>query len=314
MKYINSTEKNLAFFEALASPTRLKIIELLYNTPNLNIDMLAKAIGISNGAMTAHIKKLTDCGIVNVKLSSVGHGTQKLCSLSETKFSINLIDMESSSNCEIIEFNVGQYQNCNVSPTCGMADYEGPLFEYDLPNFFRYPEHFRAELLWYCNGYITFSFPNPLDPTLIPKEIQISMELSSEGPFGATHCPSKIDFYAFDSYLGSFDSPGEFTDKHGHFTPDWWLYGQYGELVTISITNTGTSICGFESSGFTLKELLAFGSSEELLNLKISCENPDTTGGITLFGKSFGNYPQGILMKVFYDTRVKRSESILASS
>lgn len=300
MKYINSTEKNLAFFEALASPTRLKIIELLYNTPNLNIDALAKTIGISNGAMTAHIKKLTDSGIVNVTHSSVGHGTQKLCSLAETKFSVNLIDLDNMTNCELIEFNVGQYQNCSISPTCGMADSDGPLFDYDVPNFFRYPDHFKAELLWYCNGYTTFSFPNPLDSSHTPKEIQISMELSSEGPFGAAHCPSKIDFYAFDSYLGSFDSPGEFTGRRGHFTPDWWIYGQYGELINISITNTGTSICGFESSGFTLKELLSQSSPSELINLKISCENQDTSGGITLFGKAFGDYPQGILMKVFY--------------
>ena len=302
MIYINELEKARLTFEALSSATRLKIIELLQQSKSMNMDTLAKSLEITNGALTAHIKKLSECGLVKVRLQTVGHGTQKLCSLGETKLVIDLLDKTLLGKYEQLELNVGQYSHCKINVTCGLCDINQPLFEFDAPNYFQYPERFNAELLWYSDGFVTYTFPNPLEEGQKLTEVQLSLELSGEGPFIARDYPTDIDFYNQNQWLGRYTIPGEFDEHRGRFTPDWWYYGQYGEAVTISITETGTCINGVETSEYTISDVLRDAETEGFIRFKISCEDHTTTkGGITLFGKRFGDLPQGIVMKVFYE-------------
>ena len=301
MIYINNLEKAQQLFDALSSSTRMKIIELLQQTRSMNMDTLSKALNISNGALTAHIKKLSDCGIITVKLQSVGHGTQKLCMLGESKIVVDLIDQTLSGKYERLELNVGQYSSCKINPTCGLCDKNRPLFDFDVPQYFKYPEHFDAELLWFCDGFVTYSFPNPLLEGQTLTEIQLTMELSSEGPFLAKDYPATIHFYNHDKQLGKYISPGEFDEHRGKLTPEWWFYGQYGELVTITIGETGTCINGLESSSYSIRDVLSDAGEDDFIRLKLSCENQTTTkGGIMLFGKNYGDHPQGIVMRAVY--------------
>ena len=266
------------------------------------MDTLAKSLNISNGALTSHIKKLSDCGLINIKLESIGHGTQKLCSMAESKIVIDLIDKTLTGKYTQLEFNVGQFSACSINPTCGLCDREKPLFEFDTPHFFKYPERFNAELMWFTDGYVSYSFPNPLKEEQHLTEIHISFEISGEGPFIAKDYPTAIDFYNGKSFLGRYDCPGEFAEHNGKFTPEWWSYGQYGQLITITIGKDGTLINGLEASPYTIDNLLCDSEKDELVNLIISCQDRTTTkGGITIFGKNFGDYPQGILMKAFYN-------------
>lgn len=301
MIYINNLEKAQQLFDALSSPMRMKIIELLQQTNSMNMDTLSKALNISNGALTAHVKKLSDCGIINIKLQSVGHGTQKLCMLGESKVVIDLIDQTLSGKYERLELNVGQYSSCKINPTCGLCDKNRPLFDFDIPQYFKYPEHFEAELLWFCDGFITYSFPNPLREGQKLTEIQLSMELSSEGPFLAKDYPASIHFYNHDKLLGKYISPGEFDEHRGKLTPEWWFYGQYGELITITIGESGTCINGLDVSSYSIRDVLLDAGEDDFIRLKISCEEHSTTkGGVMLFGKSYGDHPQGIVMRVIY--------------
>lgn len=302
MIYINNLEQARLLFEALSSATRMKIIELLQQTESMNMDTLAKSLDITNGALTAHVRKLSECGLVNVKLHTIGHGTQKLCSLGESKLVIDLLDKTLLGRYERLELNVGQYSNCKINSTCGLCDKNQPLFDFDDPNYFKYPEHFNAELLWFCDGFVTYTFPNPLKEGKQLTELQISLEISSEGPFLARKYPTDIDFYNHNQLLGRYTTPGEFDEHKGRFTPDWWFYGQYGECVTISITDSGTCINGLETSSYTILDVLREAGEDGFVQLKISCEDHTVTkGGVTLFGKGYGDLPQGIVMKVFYE-------------
>lgn len=302
MIYINNLDEAKQLFDALASPTRIKIIELLQQSESMNMDTLSKALNISNGALTAHIKKLSDCGLINVRLHSIGHGTQKLCSLAESKLVIDFIDKTLSGKYARLELNVGQYTNCKINPTCGLCDKERPLFDFDVPHYFKFPEHFNAELVWFTDGFVSYDFPNPLTKEQTLTEIQISLELSSEGPFLAKDFPSTIDFYNNDKLLGRHISPGEFGEHNGKLTPDWWTYGQYGELITITIDENGTCINGLEASSYSIQDVIDDSNDDDFFNLKISCQDrSNTKGGIMLFGKNYGDVPQGIVMKVFYE-------------
>ncbi len=301
MLYINNLSENQKLFEALSSTTRLKIIELLHDGYELNMEAISRALGISNGALTPHIKKLADCNIIKVRLATISRGTQKLCSLAEDKVVIDLIDKVFIGKCHQLELDVGQYSDCKVKPTCGLADITGPLADFDLPQYFKYPEHFGAQLLWYTNGYLTYDFPNPLAENQNLTEIQLSFEISSEGPFAAIDYPANIDFYINGTNIGRYRCPGEFADRRGKLTPSWWLYSQYGKLKTITISETGTTLDGLECNDYTIKDFLNSTTPDDFLSLKISCEDcSDAIGGVSLFGREFGDYLQGIRMKAFY--------------
>ena len=301
MIYINDLESAKLLFEALSSSTRIKIIKLLQQTDSMNMDTLAKSLNITNGALTSHIKKLSDCGIIHVKPHFIEHGMQKLCSIGESKLVIDLLDKTLTGQYERLELNVGQYSHCHIHPTCGLCDHSRPLFDFDVPHYFKYPEHFHAELVWFCNGFVTYSFPNPLSKGQHLTELQLSLELSSEGPFLAKDYPAAIDFYNHNHLLCRHISPGEFEEHKGKLTPDWWFYGQYGESVTISITKSGTLLNGLEASSYSIQDVLNDASEDSFLEFKISCGDLSCAkGGVMLFGKGFVDLPQGIVLKVFY--------------
>ena len=85
------------------------------------------------------------------------------------------------------------------------------------------------------------------------------------------------------------------------FTPEWWPtnWNQYGLLKLLVINRKGTFIDGLKISDVTINTLnLDYKSS---LHLKIAVEeNAAHVGGITLFGKGFGNYDQDIKVAINY--------------
>ncbi|MEZ0536823.1 ArsR/SmtB family transcription factor [Caldicellulosiruptoraceae bacterium PP1] len=54
---IFASQENIAFFEALASDVRLKIIEFLSDR-SMNIKEIAENLGLSSAIVTMHINKL----------------------------------------------------------------------------------------------------------------------------------------------------------------------------------------------------------------------------------------------------------------
>ncbi|WP_330587597.1 hypothetical protein [Anaerocolumna sedimenticola] len=112
---------------------------------------------------------------------------------------------------------------------------------------------------------------------------------------------SDIYFYLNEKCLGMWTSPGDFGDVKGIFTPDWWYpnWNQYGLLKLIVINNTGTFIDGLQISGVSLKDLnLDYRST-----IKFKFAVPDDAehvGGLTIFGRNFGNYNQDIKVRIHY--------------
>ena len=61
-------------FQAIADPTRRKIIGLLANHP-LNLNAVCENFSISRPAISKHIRILTECGLVNIKQT----GRERYC-------------------------------------------------------------------------------------------------------------------------------------------------------------------------------------------------------------------------------------------
>jgi predicted transcriptional regulator len=77
MMHIKSLDEGLEVFKALGSDIRIEIIKLLIKNKGMNMNALASALNITNGALTSHVKKLEDCGIITIVSESAGHGNQK---------------------------------------------------------------------------------------------------------------------------------------------------------------------------------------------------------------------------------------------
>lgn len=303
MIYITNLQDKLKLFEALASPVRLRIVELLHDGEEMNINELSKKLNLTNSALTMHIQKLYDCGLIRVRLSSVKRGTQKLCSLTEDKLLIELVDKMSSESFYETELNVGQYTEYSVHPTCGLANLSDLTGELDNPQAFSYPERFTACVVWFTDGQLTYRFPNKLLTYQKPKELQLSFEIAGEAPGAVENFPSEISFYLNGIPVGVYHCPGEFFERKGRYTPDWWFtnFGQYGRIKILTINQEGTFLDGMPVGETTIDDLNL--EQHENIAFTLDCRKEkglEENGGITLFGKGFGDYDQGIKLRLVY--------------
>jgi predicted transcriptional regulator len=304
MLHIKSLSEGLDLFKALGSEIRIEIVRILLENSSMNMNELAGRLNITNGALTGHIKKLEECGIVTVSNETSGHGNQKICSVHLDKILIELQEQEDDINVYNTSIKVGLFSDYEVYPTCGLASASRIIGEVDDTRYFSHPDRYDADILWFTRGYVEYVVPNFIPYSQNIDEICISMELSSEAPGVNNIWPSDIYFYLNDVKLGYWISPGDFGDVKGIFTPDWWFpnWNQYGLLKMLVVNHQGTFIDGLKISDVTI-DTFGFNSKS---SIKFKIEVPETTehvGGLTIYGKNFGNYNQDIEFRILYETR-----------
>ena len=265
------------------------------------MNQLATELNISNGALTGHIKKLEECGLINISNESAGHGNQKMCSVTQDRIIVDIKKPIDYKNVFETEIKVGQFSRHQVWPTCGIATSESVIGEFDDIRYFNHPDRFTANILWFTKGYVEYTIPNLIPSNQRITQLSISAELSSEAPGIDNNWPSDISFYINDTKIGMWTSPGDFGDVHGMFTPQWWPqnWNQYGLLKLLVINDYGTYIDGLKISDVSTLSLHLDYSSD--IRLRLAVENDsEHVGGITLYGKSFGNYDQDIRVAINY--------------
>lgn len=301
MKIVENLMDGYEIFDALASHTRLEILNTLLKNTEMNMDDISKELNISKSSLTMHIKKLEAAGLITVRLSLARRGTQKLCRINEDKLIINILPEEKELDSFETELNVGQYSSYCVEPTCGLSTIENRIDPMDDPRYFSAPERFNAGIIWFTSGYVEYKMPNRLQSDETAVEIQIFMELCSEAPGVLEHYPSDIYFYVNGKQLGYWVSPGELFDRPGRFTPSWWYknFPQYGRMKIITINENGTYLDGLFLSPVTVKDIQLDTCTEISVRIAVP-QNAAHVGGVTLFGKGFGDYNEGIKTKVLY--------------
>ncbi|WP_068774256.1 transcriptional regulator [Paenibacillus sp. FJAT-26967] len=301
------TECNLPLFEALASQTRIKMIELL-RYENLNIKEMSLKLGISSAIVTKHVHQLEEAGIITTQLMAGKRGMQKQCTLRLDRVTLLFKPDNGSGEWQApsqdhytVSIPVGQYSAYQVKPTCGLASGSKLIGMRDDPRYFAEPEHVQAQHLWFASGYVEYRIPNYLAGKLPVKSIRISLEICSEAPGFEENWPSDITFYVNDTAVCSWTSPGDFGSVRGKLTPTWWEPGstQHGLLKTLLVTADGTFMDGIQLSPVTVQDL-AIAPAEEIRFRIGSCEDAKHPGGVSLFGRQFGNYEQDIEVKITY--------------
>ena len=269
----------------------------------MNMNELASGLGITNGALTSHMKKLEETGIVKVLTEHEGHGNQKLCRVNVDKILVEIESRETEGRKNIYntEVNVGHYSDYEVYPTCGLATDTALVGEVDDPRYFAHPDRIKARILWFTKGYVEYRIPNLLPGATKIEQIALSLEIGSEAPGTNNDWPSDISFYLNDEKIGTWTSPGDYGDVRGIFTPDWWLpnWNQYGLLKMLVINREGTFVDGLKISDVDIERFHLDYKSSIRFKLQVE-ESARNIGGITIFGRGFGNYNQDIKVRIAY--------------
>jgi predicted transcriptional regulator len=292
---VSVTEENIPFFEALASPVRIGIIHYL-TKKDANVKELATQLGVSSAIMTSHIKKLEDVGIVTSIRGSQG----KLCSLYNNNFALEFpqYSRDSKYNYET-SVNVGHYTAVQAEPPCGIADQYQVINKYDDPRSLFDVRRVNAQLLWLSKGFVEYTVPNYVTPPHIIASVEITAELSSEYPHFRDEWPSDIDLILNDELVCTWTSPGDFGARRGRLTPAWWSSNQYGLLKSFLINSTGVFIDEEQMSEKTLKD---FHVDRDFLTIRFAVsERERQAGGLTIYGKQFGNHAQDIGVRIGYN-------------
>lgn len=301
MLHIKSLTEGLDLFKALGSDVRIEIIKILLEDNGMNMNELAGRLNITNGALTSHIRKLEECGLITVSNETSGHGNQKICSVHVDKILIDIQDEQRDENIYTADIKVGQFSDYEVFPTCGLASSTQLIGQVDDTRYFSHPDRYNADILWFTKGYVEYVVPNFIPFNQKIDEICISAELSSEAPGVNNVWPSDISFYLNNEFLGTWVSPGDFGDVKGIFTPDWWFpnWNQYGLLKMLVINHRGTFIDGLQISDITIDHFNLTSKSGIKFKMAVP-DDAEHVGGLTIFGKTFGNYSQDINVKIAY--------------
>lgn len=303
MLHVKNLDEGLEVFKALGSELRINIIKLLQENHEMNMNELATSLGITNGALTSHIKKLEESGIIQVITERGGHGNQKICKVAVDKIVVDVESEETEEDQNIYntEVKVGHYSDYNVYPTCGLATSKAIVGEVDDPRYFSHPDRINAGILWFTKGYIEYMIPNLLPSATKIDQITVSLEISSEAPGINNDWPSDISIFLNDVKIGTWTSPGDYGDVQGIFTPDWWFpnWNQYGLLKMIVINKKGTFVDGLKISNVTINQFNLDYKSTVRFKFEIE-EDAKNIGGITIFGSEFGNYNQDIKVRIAY--------------
>ncbi len=302
MLYFQSIGEAESVFKALSTPMRIKIMEMIYQNDQLNMNDLAEALGLTNGAISMHVSKLEEAGLVKIHTTSGKRGTMKIIRPRYDRLMIDLAPVRDLRRCYTDDIQVGYYTACNVTPTCGLATSQEIIGSLDDTRVFSFPDRFKAGILWFSSGYVEYNLPNHLQSGQHLTELQISFEISSECPEYNEDYPSDIHFSINGIHLGMWVSPGDYGARKGYLCPSWWpeLLNQYGLLKTLIINGKGCFIDGNNKiSDVTIQDLNLNYNSYISFRFEVPRDTANV-GGCTLFGEDFGDYNQAIRVKAYY--------------
>lgn len=301
MLHITSLDEGLELFKALGSDMRIEILKLLLENKQMSMNQIATALDITGGALTGHIKKLESCGLITTTNESAGHGNQKICTIATNRILVDIEKELDTTNVYVTELRIGQYSDISICPTCGLATAQNLIGQVDDPRYFDHPERFNAEILWFTKGYVEYAIPNLIPRNQVISSISLSCELSSEAPGINNTWPSDIRFSINGTPVGQWTSPGDFGDEKGLLTPDWWPqnWNQYGLLKLLTVNRKGTFIDGLKISDVTIDDLHLKPGKSFRFRMEVS-DDADHVGGLTVFGRAFGNYGQDIRVSLNY--------------
>lgn len=287
---------------ALASPVRVQILKVLRQKGPLNVNQIAAVLSLPQSSVSANVQVLEDAELIRTESQRARKGSQKICHSLFEEVLVTFKDNPNPVGNHEIEtaMPLGLYTRFEVSAPCGLCTPDGIVGLLDLPDSFLDPGRMGAGLIWFTRGYVEYQFPN--NAKLLGREVaslEASMELSSEVPGTSADWPSDITISVNGVDIATWTSPGDFGDKRGVYTPEWWkLKGsQYGMLKNFRVTGDGSFVDGMRVSPVTIADLDLAAHRSIRLTIAVR-EGARHPGGVNIFGRGFGNYDQDIILRL----------------
>lgn len=297
-------------FQALSSETRVSILRYLGDRV-VAVNQIAQELGLKSSTATMHITILERAGLLHTELRPASRGLQKVCARTYDELVFDLPRGPHHTRDAVdVDMPIGAFSDFDVHPTCGLVTDTGLIGFLDDPTAFYEPDRLNAQLLWFRSGYVEYRFPNRTPPGARADSIQLTAEVCSEAPLHDLDWPSDIGVWVNGVSLGEWTCPSDFGGQRGRLTPSWWedKDSQFGVLKRWLVTSHGTTIDGVSLSDVDLDALgLSHGQPIVIrIGVRPDAEN---VGGLNLFGRGFGNYPQDLGLRIEYRTgRVAKLE------
>ncbi|MGN0997847.1 MAG: ArsR/SmtB family transcription factor [Candidatus Ventricola sp.] len=289
--------------KALSSPMRVRMLALL-GVRSMNVNELAEALSLPVSTAALNVRQLEDAGLIATAIQPGIRGAMKLCSRRIDSVSMRLTpDLQDAADAITIQLPIGSYSCAEaITAPCGMVSDHGWIGESDAARTFYHPDRLSAQLIWLRSGALEYRLSlGEIDPAQVAF-LEFSMELCSNAPMYREDYKSDINVCVNGVNLGVFTCPGDFGGRRGRLNPSWWsdTSSQYGLLKTWRVGREGTTLDGEPLSAVCLRDLhLASG---DYVSLRIGVDaGAENVGGLNLFGDRFGDYAQGIVMRVGYD-------------
>lgn len=298
---VGNKEKLCTVCKALSVPARIDILKLIENK-GLSISEISEKLNIPQSSVTFHIKILEEADMINIEERPGMRGTLKLCTRKTDYINISAYEKNSDINkYKSCEMPIGGYYDFNVAPTCGLSGEKGIIGVEDKVSSFYLPERINAGILWTSCGFVKYRFPNLLPIEGNPLKLMYTFEICSEAPNYHEDWKSDITFCINETEVGTWRSGGDYGSRRGRLNPPIWEDGstQYGIMVGIEISERGSWINGKKCSDISIEDLNIH--EKPYIEFEI-CNKPDAiyVGGFNLFGKTYGDYPQDIIMGLEY--------------
>ncbi|WP_274362308.1 ArsR/SmtB family transcription factor [Paenibacillus thermotolerans] len=289
---------NAGLLSVFGSETRIRMLEWLSQGP-MNIREMAERLELSSAIVTKHVQQLEAAGLIVSESIPGKRGVQKRCILAVDSVTLEFKPEPAAVSRHTVSVPIGHYTDYDVRPTCGLASAAKMIGMNDDPRYFADPEHIDACHLWFGEGFVEYTIPNYTLANQQIEAIDLSLEICSEAPGFNEHWPSDIAFDLGGVRLGVWTCPGDFGSTRGNLTPAWWSLGtEYGLLKTITVDQAGSWVDGVRLSDVTIEQLrLPIGKP---MRFRITALPTPGGGGVSLFGRGFGNYDQDIVASIRY--------------
>lgn len=303
--------------KALSSDVRLKILSLL-SDGDLNVQAIASRLALSKTATLVHINVLEQAGFITSQYRPSSAGNQRICHKEYDRLVFDFDPQKSDADDEAYyenEVPVGNYFGFDAWAPCGLATHNHIIHKWDDPTSFYRVERVEAALVWTAFGYLEYHIP--LDPLFIGKRItkvKIVLEAAAHHMVKThkalclppditadriTEDVTDITFWVNGTEIGTQTVGIGRVREEAYFTPTWWrTLPYYGDQLHLSLNEGGCYINKRKTSDLICTQLL--GRQERFFTLRLGIK-PDAEhmNGIMLFGRDFGRYNHGLLIKFF---------------
>lgn len=287
--------------KALSNETRVKILRYLGDRI-VPVNRIAGDLGLPPSTAAMHVALLEKAGLIQTELQPARRGLQKICGRRYDELIISLPrDGRPAAPAAVLSMPVGAYADFSVEPSCGLASATGIIGLLDDAQSFWEPARIEAHLLWFRSGFVEYVFPSHVPPGASITALQFSAEVCSEAPLSDPDWPSDISVWINAVKVGTWTSPADFGEPRGLLNPAWWgdRDTQFGLLKRWRVSDDGTTIDGVALSTVSLAELDL--QPRQPVRVRIGVlPDAENVGGVNLFGRGFGNYPQDLELRLEY--------------